>query len=269
MISLYERALALDPQSVEAQRRLAGSLVGRVLNGMTDSAGADLNRAETLISRALGTSPRSAFAHFVKGSMLRAQNRWDEAVLEYETALALNRNSVWARDYLAWCKLHAGSIEEVIPLEEQAIRLSPHDPDIGWRYLAIGTVHLLQSRIDEAIVWLEKACSAAPAAPVFRGRLASAYALRGKTERAAAELAEARRLIGDESFFEHRSFEGLRIFRGAEDLRVVRSHLFRRAAQGRLAGGMTATRRLAAILAADVAGYSRLIGTDEGGTLLA
>ena len=30
---------------------------------------------------------------------------------------------------------------------------------------------------------------------------------------------------------------------------------------------MTATRRLAAILAADVAGYSRLIGVDEGGTL--
>jgi class 3 adenylate cyclase len=30
---------------------------------------------------------------------------------------------------------------------------------------------------------------------------------------------------------------------------------------------MTATRRLAAILAADVAGYSRLIGADEGGTL--
>ena len=30
---------------------------------------------------------------------------------------------------------------------------------------------------------------------------------------------------------------------------------------------MTQTRRLAAILAADVAGYSRLIGADEGGTL--
>src|SRR6266576_4033168 len=32
-------------------------------------------------------------------------------------------------------------------------------------------------------------------------------------------------------------------------------------------GDMTATRRLAAILAADVAGYSRLIGADEEGTL--
>jgi class 3 adenylate cyclase len=30
---------------------------------------------------------------------------------------------------------------------------------------------------------------------------------------------------------------------------------------------MSQTRRLAAILAADVVGYSRLIGTDEGGTL--
>jgi hypothetical protein len=30
---------------------------------------------------------------------------------------------------------------------------------------------------------------------------------------------------------------------------------------------MTQTRRLAAILAADVAGYSRLMGTDEEGTL--
>ena len=32
---------------------------------------------------------------------------------------------------------------------------------------------------------------------------------------------------------------------------------------------MTAIRRLAAILAADVAGYSRLIGADESGTLQA
>src|SRR5215470_5817060 len=43
--------------------------------------------------------------------------------------------------------------------------------------------------------------------------------------------------------------------------------LRRRAAQGRDAGGMNATRRLAAILAADVAGYSRLMGVDEEGTL--
>src|ERR1700739_741016 len=40
----------------------------------------------------------------------------------------------------------------------------------------------------------------------------------------------------------------------------------RRSAQGRLER-MSQTRRLAAILAADVAGYSRLMGADEEGTL--
>jgi class 3 adenylate cyclase/TolB-like protein len=42
-IALFEQALTLDPQSVEAQSRLAASLVGRVLGLMTGSAAADPN----------------------------------------------------------------------------------------------------------------------------------------------------------------------------------------------------------------------------------
>src|ERR1700748_3769935 len=41
----------------------------------------------------------------------------------------------------------------------------------------------------------------------------------------------------------------------------------RRAAQGRVAGDMSQTRRLAPLLSADVAGYSRRMGADEEGTL--
>jgi tetratricopeptide (TPR) repeat protein len=192
--------LALDPQSVEAQSRLAHSLVVRALDLRTDSATADIARAEGLIGEALATSPRSAYAHLVKGTVLRAQNRWEEAIPEYETALALDRNLVGALAGLGFCKLYAGSIDEVIPLQEQAIRLSPRDPGVGWWYGLIGTVHLLQSCTDEAIVWLEKARRAIPAAPIVHAHLASAYARRGETERAAAELAEARRLSGDDRF---------------------------------------------------------------------
>ena len=199
-IELYERALALDPQSVDAQSRLAGSLAGRVLDLMSDSAAVDLTRAEGLVAQTLAASPRSAYAHYVKGSVLRAQNRWQEALPECETALALNPNLVGALSGLGWCKLYAGSVDEVIPLVEQAIRLSPRDPGIGNWYLAIGTVHLLQSRAGEAIVWLEKARSAMPAASFHHSRLASAYALRGDSERAAAELAQARRMSGDDRF---------------------------------------------------------------------
>jgi len=199
-MNLFEHALALDPQSVEALSRLANILAGRVLSGQTASPTVDLVRADELIDRALAASPRYAFAHHVRGQVLRAQNRWEEAIPEYEMALALNRNMVLAFTRLGWCKLYAGSINEVIPLVEQAIRLSPRDPGIGGWYYLIGTVHLLQSLTDEAIVWLEKARSATPAVPLQRSRLASAYALRSETERAAAELAEARRLEGGNLF---------------------------------------------------------------------
>jgi adenylate cyclase len=199
-ISLFEHALVLDPQSVEAQSRLAGSLVDRVFDRTIGSATADLERAEGLVGRALAASPRSAYAHFVQGRVLHAQGRSKEAVPEFETALALNRNMVGALHELGSCKLFTGSIDEAIPLVEQAIRLSPRDPDIGLRYFQIGSVHLLQSRIDEAIVWLEKTRCATPAEPLNHSWLASAYAHRGETERAAAELAEARRLNGGDLF---------------------------------------------------------------------
>jgi TolB-like protein/Flp pilus assembly protein TadD len=199
-ISLFERALALDPQSLEAQTQLADSLVGRGLDEMTDSAAVDLARADGLVGQVLAAKPRSADAHYLKGLVLRAQNRREEAAREFETALALNPNLVYALHFLALSKLNAGSIEEAIPLELQAIRPSPRDHRIGWSYWVIGTVYLLQSRTDEAIVWLEKARGAVPAAAIVRRGLASAYALRGETERAAAELGDARRLSSDDRF---------------------------------------------------------------------
>jgi TolB-like protein len=196
-IGLFERALALDPSSVEAQSRLANALVNRVINDMTASQAADMARAEKLISEALAVSPRSALAHFVKGQVLRAQRRPEEAIPEYETVVALDRNWLWAYANVSWCKLLIGSIDEVIPLVERLFRLSPRDREVGvWNYW-IGRVHLLKSRTDEAILWFEKARRTNPALAFIHAYLASAYALNGEAERAAAELAEARRLSAD------------------------------------------------------------------------
>jgi TolB-like protein/Flp pilus assembly protein TadD len=199
-IGVYERALALDPGSVEAQSLLASALASRVLEGMTDSRAADIGRAEGLAGQALAASPRSPLPHFATGQVLRAQGRFEEALPEYETAIALDPNWVTAISSLADCKLYTGAIEEVIPLQEQAIRLSPRDPYIGNMYGRIGRVHLVQSRIDEAIRWYEKAIRANPARSGPHAYLASAYALNGWTDRAAAELAEARRLVSDDRY---------------------------------------------------------------------
>jgi adenylate cyclase len=195
-ISLFERALALDPRSLEAQSRLAMALTGRVLDEVSESAEIDLTRAQELIGQALEASPRDPLAHYAKGLLLRAQRRYTDAVPEYEAAIAFNRN--WASAYadLGWCKFFAGSTEEATPLMERAVRLSPRDPQIGNWESRIGLAYLVQYRIDDAVLWLEKARVAAPELPWVHLRLASAYGLKGETERAAAEIAEAQQLQG-------------------------------------------------------------------------
>jgi tetratricopeptide (TPR) repeat protein len=199
-IELFEHALAVDPQSVEAKTLLASTLAGRVLAGMTNSRAADVARAKALVDQALATSPRSTFAHFAKGQLLRTEGRCEEAIPEFELVIRSNPNGAGAFFALGVCKMQSGAIEATIPLEEQAIRLSPRDPDIFNRYLVIGQVHLLQSRTEEAIVWLEKARSANSTSPYPHAWLASAYGLKNNLERARAELIEARKLLGGNSF---------------------------------------------------------------------
>jgi adenylate cyclase len=196
-VDLFERALVLDAGSIEAQSWLATELASRALDGLTDTPAADIARAEELAAQAVTASPRNQHAHFAKGQVLRAQHRPQEAIPEYETVIAFNRNHVNALAAIGWCKLYTGSIEEVIPLLEQAIRLSPRDPNIGAWYNRIGLVHLARSRIEEAILWFEKARSTNPVQSSVHAYLAACYALNGETDRAAAELAQARRLNRD------------------------------------------------------------------------
>jgi len=221
-ISLCESALALDPGSIQARGLLAQALSGRVLEQMTETPAADLERAEALISDVLAASPHDPVAHLSRGRVLHAKSRYEAAIPEYERAVALDRNSVAAIANLGLCKFFAGAIEEAIPAQEQAIRLSPRDPRLPNWYWRIGMVHLLKARIDDAISWLERARNANPQLAGPRAWLASAYALAGNSDGAATELVEARRLSGDNRYasiagFKHAAALGAKLHAVAED----------------------------------------------------
>ena len=109
--------------------------------------------------------------------------------------LATDRNDPNTLVQLSMCKfLTGGSDQEAIALTEQAMRLSPRDPGMSWWYTWIGFVHLLQSRTDQAIAWLEKGRSARLGANPPHWFLAAAYGFKGEREHGSAELAEAQRL---------------------------------------------------------------------------
>ena len=198
-IAEFEQALTLDPGSVEAQSRLASALASRVLDDMSDVAKSDIARGNRLVEQALASSPASPLAHFAKAQLLRAQHHCEAAIPEYEIVLAANRNALSSIGNIGRCKIYLGLMDDGVALEEQAIRLSPRDPFLAIWYFRIGQARLLQSRIDEAIQWLEKAHNANSAYPFVPAWLAAAYGLKGDLPRAAAELAEARRLNGNGS----------------------------------------------------------------------
>jgi tetratricopeptide (TPR) repeat protein len=199
-IALFESALGLDPRSVMAQAWLARALAARESDQLTASPAADVARAEALVQKALAAEPHNPLVHYAKGTVLRAQDKFEEAIPEYQLAIDADRNWLDAYTNLGQCKFYTGLLEEYISLVEQAIRLSPRDPMIGVWFGRIGLAYLLQSHFDEAIYWLEKARSASPALPYIHARLASTYALKGETERAREELANARHLSHDDHY---------------------------------------------------------------------
>ena len=82
MIKMFEHALALDPQSIEAQSLLANNLAGRVMDGFADSPVADIARAgRTGRPSSRGVSSQPACAHRQRpggarpGSMQRGHSR--------------------------------------------------------------------------------------------------------------------------------------------------------------------------------------------------
>jgi tetratricopeptide (TPR) repeat protein len=167
----------------------------------------DLFRANEAVEQALAISPSSIIAHNAKAQLLRVLGHCDAAIPEYEIVIASDQNASGPLASLGGCKLMTGAMDEAIPLEELAIRLDPRNPFVYTRYIVIGLVHLLQSRTDEAIAWLERARIANPGSDFPHGLLASAYALKGDLHRATDELGEARSLSGGKRY---KSIKGMR-----------------------------------------------------------
>jgi tetratricopeptide (TPR) repeat protein len=150
------------------------------------------------VSKVLTVDPNNSEAHYVKAQILRAQaqilgvqERFAQAIIEYETAIVLDPNSPSSLGQLARTKIFLGAPAEAIPLLELSLRLSPSDPGIGFIYYRLGLAHLLLGHVNLAIPWYEKAIPTYPFLGHAYAELGAAYALKGNTEAARAALTKA------------------------------------------------------------------------------
>jgi serine/threonine protein kinase/Tfp pilus assembly protein PilF len=144
-ISLFEKALALDPEYAQAWAGLGGAyqLKGTFLN-LPEL----LEKAITCEERALALDPDLADAHTWLGAALLSLGRVDEAIVSLERATALEPGqarpwSMLARAY--W--IGRGDIPQGIAALEKAVAINPQ---FGYAQLQLAFLHTEQGDYERA-----------------------------------------------------------------------------------------------------------------------
>jgi TolB-like protein/class 3 adenylate cyclase/Tfp pilus assembly protein PilF len=155
--ALLERALALDPNNVDALAAKGWVDMEFGAGFMTDDRAARLASAEAVAIEALSLAPGHASAHLVLGSFYSAVNRGDEAIAEFEHALMLDRNLVYAHALIGMAKTALGRAQEAESHYREALRLSPRDVAAHHWMSSAGTSKLHLGKDEEAVAWFRRA----------------------------------------------------------------------------------------------------------------
>jgi TolB-like protein/Tfp pilus assembly protein PilF len=193
-LEAFERAQAIDQNSIDAEIGIAAVLTVNIANGSTETPKEDEARAEKSLADALQRDPNRSQLHATIALLRRLQNRLAESRIEWERTIALDPNNAVAYGQLGVTLIYLGEPASAIPLEEKRLRLNPNDPNIALAYWSLGLAHLLLGHLDDAIDFLTKARAANPRIFYIHLDIAAAMALKGYLDDAHAALAEAIRL---------------------------------------------------------------------------
>ena len=147
---LFDIALRLDPDNVDAMIGKAMCLTTDMVSGWSASATEDHEVAIDLVDRALSKRPASALAHVVKGDVLR-RGHPEDALVEYDAALEIDPNFPVAYADRAQALLFSGRAREAFSPLRVALRVSPKDPFAFVWHFFLCSAHLHLHEYKEAI----------------------------------------------------------------------------------------------------------------------
>jgi adenylate cyclase len=119
--ALCEQALAIDPNNVRALATLGWKFLVPALLGVSGDPKGDIERADELQSKALALDRDFFLAHDQKGWVRLGQGRDDEAVPEFERAVALDPSDPDPDSGLGWVHLRLGEFDKSMDYFNKAI----------------------------------------------------------------------------------------------------------------------------------------------------
>jgi TolB-like protein len=180
----FLRALALDPDHIEAAVAAAHVDFAVGASHMTDDGAVRFKVAESALSSVLLRAPNHPRAHMFLGAVQIRTNRAAKGIAECRQALALDRNLADAHGFLGLGKHAMGRDREVEGHIQEALRLSPRDTRVFLWFMIVGMAKLHGSADLEALDWLRRSIEANPNFTLSHFNLAGALAMMGNLREA-------------------------------------------------------------------------------------
>lgn len=182
MISLFERAIEIDPSSVGAQSGLAHALAQDYLNRYSDNPDGSLGRADRIARRSLALDPQDPYANTVAAMAAGLRRELDRVVPLLKTALKSDPNSALANSSRGYYEIVLGRPGDSIAYFEKAMKLDPVGRSLYLHNL--GMAHLLLGRHQEAVEYFQRRIAEGEDVDVSQAYLASSLGHLGRTDEA-------------------------------------------------------------------------------------
>ncbi len=184
----YEKAIALDPENVDAMVGLArvDALLGAGV--MTDDWSARFTSAEAALTKVLSLAPNHAQANETLGLVQMFTKRAAQGIAECEQALTLDRNSARAHGLIGLAKVFLGRGAETEAHINEAFRLSPRDTLAHRWMLMVGLAKAQLGADAEAVISMRRSLEANRNYSATHFDLAGALARLGRLDEARAAV---------------------------------------------------------------------------------
>jgi adenylate cyclase len=188
-VTLFNRALTLDPDNVDALVGIAATRTYQLVNlYQTEGREELLDEIEGLIVRAIALAPDNIRVLKARAVMLRARGRFEEAIVAGRAVIALNPGEPTAYRELGLNTLYQGATRQAADWFRRADCVAPHDR-VRWTWLqGLGRALLQLAEDSEAVEVLRQAVYVNANNARQRAYLAAAETLTGNPDGAKLHL---------------------------------------------------------------------------------
>ena len=160
--ALFDRALAMDPDSARAWAGIQFTTAQIVFNGWTDDRPSAMRRAEEAVANLARLDRDGSYSYSGRTFLLAQKDRDFPAMLRLTTEWTERYRLPLAFGAHGAALMFNGRFDEAVPVLERALRLGPRDPyRAEWQY-RLALAHFGAGRYELARDWSQTAATTTP-----------------------------------------------------------------------------------------------------------